>query len=71
MEESTNMVTRATELLRKSPVVRSLGLVVSGSDTSIVLTGKVASFYQKQMAQETLRPLFSEGVKLENRITVE
>lgn len=36
-------------------------------DGSLVLTGTVETFYQKQMAQETVRPL---KVRIDNRIVV-
>jgi hypothetical protein len=65
-------------ILAASPVLLSLQrsavpplrrLSVEETDSSVVLTGTVSSYYLKQLAQETVMPLLA-GRKLFNRVEV-
>ena len=60
---------RAASLLRECPVNDLRRLEVSETDSEIVVSGIVTSYYLKQMAQETLRPALA-GRKLRNRVIV-
>lgn len=60
----------AAVTLRNSPIPALRRLRVEEGDGQVVLTGSVASYYLKQLAQETLMPLL-EGRRLENRVNVE
>jgi hypothetical protein len=59
----------AIEVLRQSanPLLR--GLLVVESDSEIVISGTLPTYYLKQLAQETLRPVLA-GRKFINRIFV-
>jgi hypothetical protein len=59
----------AAALLRESPVNDLRRLEVVESESEIVITGIVTSYYLKQMAQETVRPALA-GRKLRNRVLV-
>jgi hypothetical protein len=60
---------RAAVLLRDCPVNDLRRLEVLESESEIVITGIVTSYYLKQMAQETVRPALS-GRRLRNRVLV-
>ncbi len=62
-------VTQATTLLAEQPYFRSRmrQIRVELSNEGLVLLGTLSSFYLKQMAQETLRPL---GLPISNQIRV-
>jgi hypothetical protein len=60
---------RAAALLRESPVNDLRSLEVSETESDLVITGIVTSYYLKQMAQETIRPALA-GRKLRNRVLV-
>lgn len=60
---------RAAALLRDNPVNDLRRLDVIESETEIIITGIVTSYYLKQMAQETVRPALN-GRKLRNRVLV-
>jgi len=60
---------RAAPLLRESPVNDLRRLEVTETESDIVITGIVTSYYLKQMAQETIRPALA-GRKLQNRVIV-
>jgi hypothetical protein len=59
----------AASLLRESPVNDLRSLEVSETESDLVITGIVTSYYLKQMAQETIRPALA-GRKLRNRVLV-
>jgi hypothetical protein len=60
---------RAAALLRDNPVNDLRLLEVSETESEIVISGIVSSYYLKQMAQEAVRPALS-GRKLRNRVIV-
>ncbi|HEY8506339.1 MAG TPA: BON domain-containing protein [Gemmataceae bacterium] len=59
----------ARNRLRESSLPALRGIVVVETDAEVILTGKVHSYYQKQLAQETIRPALGER-RLVNRIKV-
>ena len=69
MNTTAPAVSRATEALRRSahPALRQLG--IEETESTIVITGRVSSYYLKQLAQETVMPLLA-GRKLLNRVVV-
>jgi hypothetical protein len=58
-----------TEALDQSPQPLLRRLAVEESDDEIVISGTVPSYYLKQLAQETVRPLLGRR-RLRNCITV-
>ena len=60
---------RAASLLRDNAVNDLRRLEVTETETEIVITGIVTSYYLKQMAQEALRPALN-GRKLKNKVIV-
>ena len=60
---------RAAALLRDNPVNDLRRLEVVETETELIVTGIVTSYYLKQMAQETVRPALN-GRKLRNRVLV-
>jgi hypothetical protein len=57
------------EVLTTSPLPQLRRLVVTVSEGEVVITGKVPSYYLKQLAQETLRPAIGHR-RLLNRVEV-
>jgi hypothetical protein len=60
---------RAAALLRENPVNDLRRLEVIETDSDVTITGIVASYYLKQMAQETVRPALA-GRRLRNKVIV-
>ena len=60
---------RAAALLRDNPVNDLRRLELIESESEIVITGIVTSYYLKQMAQETVRPALA-GRRLRNKVLV-
>jgi osmotically-inducible protein OsmY len=60
---------RVRQALRQSPIPALRVLQVEETDREIVLSGSVASYYMKQLAQEAVMPLLGDRV-LCNRILV-
>jgi hypothetical protein len=60
---------RAALLLRDNPVNDLRRLDVTESESELVISGIVSSYYLKQMAQEAVRPALN-GRKLRNRVIV-
>ena len=52
-----NVQPLAVSALQQSPISALHRLEVTASDDRIILTGKVGSFYYKQLAQEAVVPL--------------
>ncbi len=63
-------VAQATSMLAAQPRLRfkNRQIIVELLDEGLVLKGKLPSFFLKQVAQETLRPL---GLPISNRILVQ
>ena len=57
------------EVLTSSPLGQLRRLVVTADATQVVITGRVSSYYLKQMAQETVRPALGQRTLL-NRVEV-
>lgn len=69
MSTSALEESQASLALRQSPIPALRKLSLEESDGVVVIHGKVASYYQKQLAQETLMPVLG-GRKLVNRVVV-
>lgn len=62
-------VATAAQVLRDSPLPQLRSLDVAESENEVILRGRVNSYFQKQMAQESVLPLL--GVRrLRNLVTV-
>jgi osmotically-inducible protein OsmY len=57
------------EILTASPLPQLRRLVVTVNDGEVVITGRVNSYYMKQLAQETVRPVLGHR-RLRNRVEV-
>jgi len=69
MSPTAAAVSPAAEALKRSahPALRQL--CVEETEAAVVITGRVSSYYLKQLAQETLMPL--RGTReLHNRVSV-
>jgi len=69
MISTIQVATQATHALRKSshPALRRLS--VQGADGNLIISGKVSSYYLKQLAQETIMSV-REGMQLVNKVDV-
>jgi osmotically-inducible protein OsmY len=69
MSPTAPAVSRAAEALKQSahPALRQLD--VQETESAIVLTGRVSSYYLKQLAQEAVMPVRGER-QLVNQVTV-
>lgn len=67
---SPSVVTQAAHALRRSlhPALRRLR--VETDDQALIISGRVTSYYLKQLAQETIMPVRGE-LELVNRVNVE
>ena len=57
------------EALKKSHHAVLRRLQVEKTDSSLIITGQVSSYFLKQLAQETIRPHLG-SLKVINRVTV-
>jgi hypothetical protein len=64
MNTCSNLLPEPAEALTSSPIGQLRRLVVTADDKKVVITGQVSSYYLKQMAQETLRPLVGQRTLL-------
>jgi hypothetical protein len=69
MSTSTLEESQASQALRQSPIPALRKLSLEETEGVVVIHGKVASYYQKQLAQEALMPVLG-GRKLVNRVIV-
>ena len=69
MATGSTVLDQAQSALRSSPIVALRDLIVEQSGESLVISGKVTSFYQKQMAQEAIRAVCHD-VELLNTVAV-
>jgi hypothetical protein len=60
---------QAALALRQSPIPALRRLAVTASQTELILTGRVPSYYIKQLAQEAILP-YLNGRELVNRVAV-
>lgn len=56
-------------VLHQSPLTHLRRLEVTVSELEVIITGKVPSYYLKQLAQETIRPTLGDR-RLLNRVVV-
>jgi len=70
METSEQTFAQAANDVLASSSIRELReLRVDGTATQVQLSGRVSSFYHKQLAQEAVRPL-TDGRQIVNRVRV-
>lgn len=69
MTATTTLPPEPADVLNSSPLPQLRCLVVTVSEREVVITGRVPSFYFKQLAQETLRPAVGPR-RLLNRVEV-
>jgi len=55
MNACSHLPSTANEILTTSPLPQLRRLVVTVNEGEIVITGRVSSYYMKQLAQEALR----------------
>lgn len=69
MSPTTQIISQAAHALRRSahPALRRLS--IEGTQDTIIISGKVSSYYLKQMAQETIMPHRGQH-SLVNRVNV-
>jgi hypothetical protein len=60
---------QATAALRESPLAALRKLSIQETEVSVMILGRVNSYYLKQLAQETVMPALA-GRALVNRVTV-
>jgi hypothetical protein len=70
MNPTRTAPSQAANTLRHSPIPVLRKLSVEESDTQIVLSGCVPTYYMKQLAQETIMP-FLDHRQLLNHVVVE
>lgn len=63
------LVPEPAAVMTSSPLPQLRRLVVTVSDGEVVITGRVPSYYLKQLAQETVRPALGSRTLL-NRVEV-
>ncbi len=56
-------------VLTASPLPQLRRLVVVANETEVIITGRVSSYYMKQLAQEALRPTLNNR-RLLNHVEV-
>ena len=66
---SSNLHHRVDSALRDNPHLAGQTLAIETSEGHVTLRGTVGSFYQKQMAQESLRAI-DEIVTIDNELEV-
>lgn len=69
MNAYPDCTTEPAEILTASPLPQLRRLVVTATDAEVVITGRVSSYYMKQLAQEALRPTLGTR-RLLNRVEV-
>ena len=68
--DSRNEITRAAREVLSASSVRELRFLrVDGNTSHLELTGRVGSYYHKQLAQETIRQV-AHGMQMVNRVQV-
>lgn len=70
MASSTQFVTQASHALKASSHRALRTLLVEEDESALVISGKVGSYYLKQLAQETIMPVRGP-LTLVNKVNVE
>ncbi len=65
----SNVLDRAQEALDSSPISTLRDLRVEATTDALIISGKVSSFYEKQMAQEAIRAVCKD-IQLQNTVDV-
>jgi hypothetical protein len=66
---SAVLISQAAQTLRHSPIPALRRLTIEETETEIIISGSVASYYLKQLAQETVMPHLEQR-RLVNRVSV-
>jgi len=69
MSTATRELPLTTQIFGQSPILALRRLSLEETETAVIIRGAVSSYYLKQMAQETLRPLL-DGRQLVNQVRV-
>ena len=69
MNACSVLATEPNEVLAASPLPQLRRLVVTATDNEVVITGRVGTYYLKQLAQEALRPALGDR-RLINQVEV-
>jgi hypothetical protein len=69
MNACITLTSGLAEVLTASPLPQLRRLVVTVNEAEVVITGRVSSYYMKQLAQEALRPTVGER-RLLNQVEV-
>lgn len=69
MVAAAQPLTPLAQALRRSPIPALRKLSVEESGTVVVITGRVSTYYLKQLAQEAVMPLLDHR-QLRNQVTV-
>jgi hypothetical protein len=69
MSPTTLEHSRASQALRRSPLPALRKLSLEETDGVVVISGRVSSYYLKQLAQEAVMPAL-DGRELRNRVAV-
>ena len=69
MKPSPIIQTQAALALLQSPIQALRNLSVEETDSAVVISGRVSSYYLKQLAQETVMPVLDQRALL-NRVAV-
>jgi hypothetical protein len=67
---SPSLHANAGEALRHSPIPALRKLAVEENTTTVVILGRVSSYYHKQLAQETIMPHLRDRELLNNVLVV-
>ncbi len=69
MSSTTLESSHASQALRRSPLPALRKLSLEETDAVVVISGRVSSYYLKQLAQEAVMPVLG-GRELRNRVAV-
>ena len=61
---------RAQTALLRSPIYALRNLLVEQTTSALVISGRVSSFYHKQLAQEVVRAV-ADGIEVINSVDVD
>jgi hypothetical protein len=70
LDSATQVQSRAQSVLSTSPIYDLRELTVDQVEDAIMISGRVSSYYHKQLAQETVRAV-SEGFQVVNSVDVD